>query len=373
MKLYNRIFALFMLGAVLFLSACKKDDDTDDTDDGDGTTTETTVTDDQNNIQATLDGVIACIESAKDGDFGSLIESATGLSQGDTDDDKIEWMESIFDSLPNVIDVEQVEDDGRFVLSSFEGTYTYSNTTKEWTKTAASGKVELIFPSASTLSTNDMTLAVISYTDEVHDIDGDDYGLPLSATIAMSQNGTSLMSLTVGSMVYEEVDTYVIPTSGTFTLYANPMTITGTLTKVSATNFTASLSISDAACTWGVEGDVTLAHSNYDQLEEEDVEELIVSVDINDLSVTADIDVDGIAIITDPTVNQVNALIDVDVLYEDVKIADLEYNEYDDNGETIEEVLIVYKDGTSENVEDAYGTGFADDLEIALLDWLGNW
>ncbi len=305
--------------------------------------------------------------------MGALIESATGLSQGDTDPDKMNWMESIFDSLPNVVDFEQVETDGRFVLSSFEGTYTYSISTKEWTKTAATGKIEMIFPSDSTLSANDMTLSVTSYSDQVQDIDGEDYGLPLSATIGMSQNGTSLFSLTLGSVVYEEVDTYVIPTSGTFTLYANPMTITGTLTKVSATNFTASLSISDGGCTWGIEGDVALAHSNYDQINEEDIEELIVTVDVNDLSVTADIDVDGIAIITDPTVGQVNALVDVDDLFEGTKIADLEYNEYDDNGETIGEVLIVYKDGASENAEDAYGTGFADDLEIALLDWLGNW
>lgn len=371
MKLYNRIFALFMLGAVLFLSACKQDDDTDTTDDT--TTTETTVIDDKNNIQSTMDGMISCLESAKDGDLGALIESSTGLSQGDTDNDKIAWIEGMAEGVADVIDFDQIETDGQFILSSHEGTYTYSNTTKEWTKTAASGKIELSFPSDSTLSSNDMTLAVTSYTDEVHDIDGDNYGLPLSATIALSQNGTSLFSLTVGSMVYEEVDTYVIPTSGTFTVYMNPMTVTGTLTKVSATNFTAALEIENGGCNWSVDAEVDLDHSNYDQINDEDISNVIASLTINDMAVSADIDVDGIAIITDPTVNQINSLVDVDLLYSGVKVADLEYNEYDDNGETIEEVLIVYKDGTSENVEDAYGTGFADDLEIALLDWFGNW
>ncbi len=46
MKLYNKIFAMSLLSGVLFLSACKEDDDTDTIDD----TTETTVVDDKNDI-----------------------------------------------------------------------------------------------------------------------------------------------------------------------------------------------------------------------------------------------------------------------------------------------------------------------------------
>jgi hypothetical protein len=62
-------------------------------------------------------------------------------------------------------------------------------------------------------------------------------------------------------------------------------------------------------------------------------------------------------------------MVDVDVLYDGVKIGDLEIQETND--EPI--INIVYKDGTKENVNDTYIKPFLDQVELTLFDLVGNW
>lgn len=73
------------------------------------------------------------------------------------------------------------------VMDDNQGTYTYSRTNKTWIKTAATGKVEFVFPASETTTTNNASfvfsnLSTVTVTNA--DISGDLKDLPKSLDIA---------------------------------------------------------------------------------------------------------------------------------------------------------------------------------------------
>jgi hypothetical protein len=334
----------------------------------------TTVQEDKQNIAKTFDEMNQCAAEVKSGKMISLIKNVFEIDKGDAPVYEDQWMMSIVDSLPNVFDFDTITSGLELNAGIVKGNYTYNKNTKNWDKTAGTGNdIAFMFPSQDG-GANDLKVVFKNYSDEKHNIDGDMIGLPKTFEMTFTQNNEVLTQLKLNSVTYEEHGTITIPTYIDASMVFAPLNVTFVARKVSSTLFDVNVDISNnGSCSSHFFAEAKLNSDDYENLTEDNFDYIKGYASFNNLKITSNINVATIAAITDPTVNQINSMLDLDVLYKDQKIGELEYFKDDNAGDITEGLNIVYKDGTKENVTDVYLTPFVDDLELTLFDLLGNW
>lgn len=357
-----KFLTLGIVVSLLALSSCKKDKDPDP----DTETKETTVAEDKANINKGLDDIVNCAEEVKSGQLVSLVQNMFEIRHGEGNEQL--WLESMVDSLPLVFDFDQVEDANEFRLNDFDAKYTYNSSTKLWSKTDENnGKIIVEFPSTNG-GPNDLRLVIDNYTDRQYLIDGENIPLPTKALVTFSQNGTTLVEINLKRVQYEQLETITIPTYIEATMVLAPLDIEFIARRVNPTLFDAKLTITNGgSCNTEVFAELKLKNSDLENLLDEDFDYLKGHLSNNDLKITTDMDLGTLLAIDDPSDNQINSLTNFDVLYEGKKVGDL-----DIDSET-EKVFITYKDGSKDDVEDVYLVPFAEKLELALFDLVGNW
>ena len=364
------MFNFKKLGLILMISSlgvfsCKKDKKDDPTPEA------TTVAEDKANLKASFDEMVDCAGEIKDGKLVTLIQSMFDITQGESLNEG-EWLEPIFDSLPNVFDFDAIETDNNFDLSYHAGVYTYSNSSKEWTKTSSSNSsMTLKFPSVEGGS-NDLELYIGDYAGANYQIDGETVKLPTSFKLTFKQNSDVLVKMELKSATYKQLADISIPTHIEIDITLAPMDISVIAREVSAGKFDLNITMDNSnSCSSSIFAELTMAHGDYESLTEDDFVTLKGHVSHGDMKVTTDIDLKTLLEIEDPTENQINSLVNIDCYMSDVKIGDINLTEDVENNDV--NIMMVYKDGTTEDMVDVYLVPFVDDLELELFDLLGNW
>ncbi|MDC3220187.1 hypothetical protein OAT71_00080 [Flavobacteriales bacterium] len=384
----KRIITLGLAGA-LCLTSCKKDEENNDTDDTNQTVT--TVAQDKVNIANSINSINGCADEIQTGKAISLIKNMFNISQGESDEDQIEWMEPMLDSLPSVFDFDAVLPDEGFVInmSTHQGVYSYSNSTNEWVKTAATnGTVEFLFPSTNGGS-NNLSLNVSNYTGEALNFDGEDIDLPKTLNVLFKHNSDRIVEINLNNAQYEELESISIPTYVDLDVFVNPVEISVLARKVNSTLLDLNIDITnDGECSMSSFAEVSLHSDDYENLEDEDIDYVRGHVAFDNLKIESNVNTDVLAAMDDPTLSQINNMHTTEVFYDAIKVADLEYYEnvetdtvfwgsnpmdyyidYDYN----ENFEIIYKDGSREMVKETYLLPLLEDLEITLFNFLGDW
>ena len=356
MKQLAIILTLFV--SVSFLMSCG--DDEPPTEGGD----ETTVAEDKANIEATFDEALECIRLLKNGEaVDVLLREFVGLSDGESFNE--DWIEDLAENLEDVLDINTIEDNQRFDIALFQGTYTYSNSTETWSKASdQTNRVVFEFPTSPAATSNNAILVIENYSDNEVIIEGETYFLPSSIDVSLTVDDVSIFRLDLNDVDYASNSDFEIPISVDMELFINPFTINAVVERINTTEFKLDFDFSDgAACNWGADVNLKLDNDDFENLTEDDITSITAKVRINDLSVESLSGIAELIKLDDPSDNEINSLLDLQVLFKDVKIGDLKV---DDDNETI---IIFYKDNTSEDTA-TYYEDFADEVEALFEEFI---
>ncbi|MDR1896741.1 MAG: hypothetical protein LBR10_08125 [Prevotellaceae bacterium] len=279
-------------------------------------------------------------------------------SYGYYDDVISDFATLLSDKLQDVIDLDDIEENGRFNFASFAGQYTWDNSRKEWNKTSHN-TILALFPSSENGATNNCELGITEYTDKACDIEGETIYLPTKVSASFKKDAVKLASVDVTA----DYTNYGIPKQATAKVYAKPVNIEAALIQESASKYSASLSVADEdnqdnnlsiSCTATLSNGI----SNYTDLDDCELNNLRVAIAQSDLTVNGSVDIKTLNNINEPSVTDINNCISFEVLYRNQIIGTLKVEEVGDEVY----LFIIYKDGTKENTS-IYYDSFIEDIE----------
>jgi hypothetical protein len=311
--------------------------------------------------------VIAAMTDITEGEFGSFMEDFLNVQNGDYR--SAEWVEYMADGLDRVIDFDQITNNYRFSPSSNSGVYSWNSSIEMWEETGSSDNIELRFPARQSSSENTMSLILSEYSDTPVIIEGDDVRLPSRLLITLQEDGDDLFRFDLQNVTYtQEGNDAPLPTNIDLEIFTAPIMHNLRLIEESSTRFQLSFGITEAEeNVLDLSTTVNLANSDYLELEDEDVGNVEVTFLFKEnLRVELSADIGDLVVLDDPTEPQINSLFTAEVFFGSQKIGDLEYDE------DSEDIIIVYKDGSSESSERFY-RDFLESLETVTFDFTGEW
>lgn len=326
---------------------------------------ETTVAEDKTHIQSALDGTFNCIRNLKNGDaIGLILDDMIGLSNGEVPDEV--WMDAIMENLGSTIDTGEEDESFRLVMADIGGVFEFNKSDSSWTETSAStSKIEFKFPTSEGGS-NNASLVLDNYADKEFTTNDSTYYLPTAASLSLTVDGTEVIGISINEVVYG-TGNVPLPTKVDVEIFLKPSNFHVVLESPVDTKFALDLEVSnEEGCGYGIEVDVELAHNQYDDIDfENDIKSLTAGIHLEHLSVVTASDLAQIFTLQDPTEEEINELFDLDLLINDLKVADVEYN-------GSEEVLyLIFKDDTKEDAFN-YFESFFDDVIGLVESYSGN-
>lgn len=334
---------------------------------GDCAACETTVAEDKENIQYTLDNMLVCVEdmtSARAIDI--LMRDFFQVSDGESYNQ--DWVDNLSSNFENVFDFQHITDNGRFNLAHHAGRYYFDHATQAWAKTPLpSGIITVGFPTTPDHTENNAVFVIDDYTDQSINLSGDDVFGPKTIHAQLNVDNLKLFELTVGNVTYAENTSFEMPVEIDASLYLDPMTISLDVTRNSSTEFFGILSMNDgSACRMSLETDLTLTDDDFENLTNDSFEKIHGKLKVGDLTVESLAGLAELIKLDEPDESTVNSLLDLDVLFKDLKIADLEYSEAE------ESFILYYKDATSESAGN-YIDSFLEEMEAIIVEFTGEW
>jgi len=328
---------------------------------------ETTVAEDQANIQKTFDDLLMCVEDFKNSrSVDIFFRNFLKLTDGDALNE--DWIEDLTDELDEVVDVDQIEDTDRLDLSYHAGTHIYDHVTQSWSKVNnVDDKMVFLFPSEPALTTNNVELVMDKYTDQQVTIDGETIFLPTSAHAIMNVDNQRMAEVDLIKVVYADNANYEIPVEVVGSIFLDPLNITVNLQRNSTTDYEFVANILDGDnCSIKIEVDVELKDDDFENLSEDGFEKVHVKVNVGRMTIQSLADLATLIAISEDDVSdtQINSLLDIDALFDGVKIADIEISEEQ------ETVFIFYKDLSSEDSK-VYYESFWEDVEDLWDEFFG--
>ncbi len=355
------VLVLSVLVSLFVFTACTSDASDD------VTAKPTTVKEDKEHIKASIEQFYSCMEALNDGGFSRVLydfitkgkeeKRVKGKWCDDTENDeycyytnKTVHIERLLDKLEEQFgkssDVENA-----FDYTSFKGKYTWNATTKKWTK-ENSDKIELLFPEYEATK-NNCKLLMDTYEDEEVSIEGKTYKLPKKAHILFTVDSKRTAEVTLSDVKYDKSTNITIPTMATVKIFADPFESVLTVKRNTKEEFSVVYKFNiGSSCGYELNNTLTLVHSDYGNIKNtEDFKFLKGYFLQNNLKVTYSVDVDKLNVYKEKdkelTNIEINEPFDVEVHYNGVKIADLEYDKSDKDNP----IYFIFKDGSKETTQ----------------------
>ena len=278
-----------------------------------------------------------------------------------------DWIEDMTAELEGVIDFEHVEDNSRFDLVYHAGTHIFNSFSQTWSKTNnVSDRMIFQFPAEPNATSNNAELIIDMYADKLVTIDGETLFLPTAVHAAMDVDNEKVFEITVSKVTYADNAGYQMPVEISAQLFMDPMEMDLDVTRVSTMEYEMGMIFTDGAlCDIRVNAQMELKDDDFENFTENGFEKVAVQVNVGQLSIRTLGDVAGLFSLDDPSDTQINSGLDLDVFFEDLKIADLEIND------DMETVLIFYKDSYFEDSAVLYD-GFWDDVSSLWSEFFGE-
>jgi len=326
---------------------------------------ETTVEEDRQNIQNTFDDMLLCLTNIKDSEgIDVLFREFLKLSDGESFNE--DWIEDMTSALSVVFDFDHIENNQRFDFTYHSGEYSFDHSSLSWQKSNISDKIIFQFPSEPTLDFNDSEIILNSYVDKKVEIDNETLYLPLQMNCVLTVDNQRIAEVDLSDVIYEENADFEIPVAWNTTLFFDPITINTTLKRVSSTEFDFDVSFLDGEkCNLALEVDFELLDDDLENLSNSSFKKLEAKIIAGDITIQSLAGIAELLAIDNPTSNQLNSLLDLRILFNDTKIADLEYDT------ELEAFILYYKDSSSEDTE-AFWKPFLEDIEDIFDEFFGQ-
>ena len=346
------ILSLILLSIIY---ACSSDSDNTPT---------TTVAEDKQNINNTFDSFYICLNVLDDGNLSDfLLYSLFNNTNQEYNDTYLKSLSDKFELQYGDLIVNE-----QFQFANRTGIYTWNSTNNSWSKTANSSEIILKFPSRENQTIIDSELSLNSYNDIQTYFEAYSYFLPTNVSLTLKRNNTTVFSLNLSNVTFQTGTNFSMPLTATITIFTSPFTHTINWTRSSSTDFKFSYASSTPqGCGTNVELNVKLYDADYANITslKDDVKAVYGFISEGNLKVNYAVNVQALSAFSDPTDAQINANSDAEVLYNNIKIGDLDYRTI--NNKT--EIYIIYSDGTSENV-DVYVSDFEDQIRSIFANYI---
>ena len=156
-------------------------------------------------------------------------------------------------------------------------------------------------------------------------------------------NWDNIFSLRTDDLRYEIIDEIPIPNNISLYIYTSPFQHNLSITKINPKTFDIAFYMDESQCNFSINSRIELTNSDYENLDlEDDLKSLDLTIVMNDLSFKINAELEYLLPIEDPTPNQINNFINVDVLKKGNKIAELKYFENDED----EDIKTIFLDLT---------------------------
>jgi hypothetical protein len=213
----------------------------------------------------------------------------------------------------------------------------------------------MVFPLFTHSNSPDTTITISNASEQLMDIEDPIY-IPVSLSVDMSYNAQTMFALNIDNVNYTMYGEIPVPDDVNFNIYMNPFTHDFSIDKISDDLFSVGydLSSSDDGCVTQLQASIKLLNTDYENLEDTDIDFINGEFTTNSLKVEFNIDAEYLFAIDDLSNLQINNLVDVMVYEDGALLGEIELqDEVDDESS----VHMVFVDGTSVNIESFSGIG----------------
>ena len=353
---------LFLFLIVISLFSCDNEPSSDTT----TPDSQNTAQEDQAQVERSVEMLMDCLQVLETGSFSNLLIDIYDNADADNSDFHEIMIEAI-ENIPNyqpLIDSDYPNEP--FNIQNYFGTYTYNSVLETWTTEESNSTMKMVFPMFTDSSSNDTSITVSGVTEEFLDIEDPIY-IPTSLSAVMSHNDQNMLAFNIENVSYTMSGEIPIPNDVNFNIYMNPFTHDFSIDKISDDLFTVgyALSSGEDGCVSQIEASVKLLSTDYENLEDTDIDYISGSFTSNSLEVEFNIDAEYLFALDDPTVIQINNFVDVNVIEDGVLLGEIELQEDADEEYSL---YMNFIDGSSVNVENFTGIGLDGEEFVQTLE-----
>lgn len=336
---------IFILTLLFTFNSCSSDDEP---------TPEPTLEEIQEDIKNTFNGLVDCLTGYESGEFSTVLQDYFMINNGE--------METGYsDFLTDQLEIFKFDLEN-FNMANYSGVYDWNSTNNEWDFTSNTQN-DLIFnfPFLEGGNTNNMTITINDYEvqEVVFSFDTEYYPTKLVGSI--EKDNTVVFSLDIDNVVYQIGSENVAPTNFDIEIITLPMTHFFTLDETSTSQFLFNYSSNNnGSCNTNFTINADTIVTDYTNIEGVDeFSNVTGTIGHDSLELVFSADIDSLNAIEEPTVDEINEYITVNVFLANSQVGVLEYTEIGDTSE----ILIVYNDGTTENADVYVNETLGDEIE----------
>ena len=321
---------------------------------------EQTVTDIKQDIENSFEGVVDCLQGYENGEFSSALQTFFMVSNGDMN---AEYSDFLTDQL----DVFNFDFEN-FVISEYSGVYNWNSTSDQWDFTSnTQNKLIFNFPFLETGNSNNMTATIDNYEVQEIVLNSNTEYYPTKLIGSVEKDNVEIFNLMVDDVSYQIGTEDVVPTSFDIEIMTSPMTHSFTLEETSTNQLSFIYSsFNNNSCVLGFEINSQTTTSDYTNIEGIDnFSSAEITITINQLMIVFSSELSSLNAISEPTIDEINQYINSNVLLSGDQIGTLEYTEIGSSPE----VIIIYNDGTSENVDTYVNEALGNEIEAVFSNF----
>ena len=340
-------------------------DNTNEEDDEDTSNSTRSAEEDQKIVEDGIKTLLSCIEELESGELSNLLIKLYDNADADYSDYHETMVEAI-ENIPNYQPLlNSTYPEERLNASNYYGIYTYNKLYKSWSTSPSDSEIKLIFPMYTNSTSNDTYITLSNMTEEYMNIEDPIY-FPTKLLIEMFHMDEKMFGVDVSNVDYKMSGEIPVPEDVDVSIYTNPFTHDISIDKIYDDEFSLDYSLSNGSgCITEISGVVKLLSTDYENLEDNDIDQILLNINTNGMKFDVDIDAERLFALDDPSTTQLNYFIDVEVYSGNTLLGELELQE-DENEEYY--VNMVFVDGTVVNTEYFDGIGIQADDFIETIE-----
>ena len=340
-------------------------DNTNEEDDEDTSNSTRSAEEDQKIVEDGIKTLLSCIEELESGELSNLLIKLYDNADADYSDYHETMVEAI-ENIPNYQPLlNSTYPEERLNASNYYGIYTYNKLYNSWSTSPSDSEIKLIFPMYTNSTSNDTYITLSNMTEEYMNIEDPIY-FPTKLLIEMFHMDEKMFGVDVSNVDYKMSGEIPVPEDVDVSIYTNPFTHDISIDKIYDDEFSLDYSLSNGSgCITEISGVVKLLSTDYENLEDNDIDQILLNINTNGMKFDVDIDAERLFALDDPSTTQLNYFIDVEVYSGNTLLGELELQE-DENEEYY--VNMVFVDGTVVNTEYFDGIGIQADDFIETIE-----
>ncbi len=363
----------FCLLALIFALSCENEsvdidpnDPIDNNDNEDNSeNSSNTAEEDQILVEDGIQSLLDCIAALESGNFSDLLINI----YDNVDEDNSDFHEIMIEAIEDIPNYQPLIDsdypETPLNISNYFGEYSYNDQNQSWSTSNSNSQIRLNFPMFTNSNSNDSYISLTNFEEELMPIEDPIY-IPTSLYLEMVHSNELMFSVDVLDVEYSMSGEIPIPDDVNLSIYMNPFTHDISIDKLNDDDFNIVYSLTNSfGCITEIDARVKLLSTDYENLEDTDIDFIEINFTMNNILFDIDIDSEYLFALDDPSIVQLNNFIDVEVYNGNTLLGEIEVQE-DSNEDYY--FNMVFMDGTTTNVEEFSGIGINGDDFVETLE-----